>query len=926
MKKLFVIIVLLIQNFYSNAQDSLIEYHDGHQWCKFEPAVNNSRDLTKALPLPPFPSNAQITCGAIRVTFMDVYNGTGSGFDDPILGATRRNCVCSAMSYIQSVITFPATINASNPVDILFLPSLNNPASNILGSASPMFPSSFFAGTPGYYSGYVYDYITTGINPAPANTEHGQITMNFGQVYSYCSPTIGNCEYDFESVVIHEMTHLLGIGSMMTQNSSTLLLESAQAPNVFTEWDNLYLYFLDAGGTFNKMVDITTFSANGGINPVLPANMFASGLVNADRIWLTNSPLINHTNQPVDSRVIFTSGTTMSHLDETFVTRTSASPGYSPNYVMNGYLNIDRFKNLLTKEELRILDGLGYTINTTNVPDYSNTPPSLNGNVIEHYFYNYGFPDYPIPAGNSNLIISTTNCNPVTINLSNNTITNGSTTHTLGFFDIDSDPISVFDGQLFNLRGCGNGGNNNNQLVLNGSNDIITYTPRINFIGRAQFAFHLTDGKDRGSYVVITIDVNQDNCFNNGTEHVINGNFEEGMLVRSIAIPNATVTSDNVDVVNHYIQNRFCDGQNYFGSGWQDQVVENSYKICEFGNQILSFPSPGLAELPPLTGDRYTHYGNIENFHQRLAPSLVSCGNYVLEADFSFNLFAPIGTVTTIPFTLRNTINGANLYSNSITLTHTGSGIWHHVMIPISYSNLTPANYVFFEDPAVTFTLIDNLSIYDDPSNPINSPTITITSPNTTICSGSSSTLTASGASTYVWTDISGSTILSTTSSLTVSPTTTTTYLVTGTDAGGCTGTASITVTVNPAPIVSVTSNAVSNTICTGDLTTLTASGALTYSWTPNPTLTPTSAPSITADAVPTITTTYSVTGTAANGCTNTASIIINVNANCCNSPGDISSFGANSSSIGTSFPNSLVYINGNFCSVPHFLDCIYQS
>jgi alpha-tubulin suppressor-like RCC1 family protein len=64
----------------------------------------------------------------------------------------------------------------------------------------------------------------------------------------------------------------------------------------------------------------------------------------------------------------------------------------------------------------------------------------------------------------------------------------------------------------------------------------------------------------------------------------------------------------------------------------------------------------------------------------------------------------------------------------------------------------------------------------------------------TSICQGSSATLTASGGSSYAWSTES------TDASITVSPTTTTTYIVTVTDANGCSGTASATVDVKTTP------------------------------------------------------------------------------------------------------------------------------
>lgn len=79
-------------------------------------------------------------------------------------------------------------------------------------------------------------------------------------------------------------------------------------------------------------------------------------------------------------------------------------------------------------------------------------------------------------------------------------------------------------------------------------------------------------------------------------------------------------------------------------------------------------------------------------------------------------------------------------------------------------------------------------------------PIVSISPSATSICNGSSVTLTASGATSYSWSD--GTSVVGTNATLTVSPSVTTTYTVTGTDAG-CDGTASVTITVNNATAVS---------------------------------------------------------------------------------------------------------------------------
>jgi hypothetical protein len=84
-----------------------------------------------------------------------------------------------------------------------------------------------------------------------------------------------------------------------------------------------------------------------------------------------------------------------------------------------------------------------------------------------------------------------------------------------------------------------------------------------------------------------------------------------------------------------------------------------------------------------------------------------------------------------------------------------------------------------------------------------------------TICNGNSTTLTASGALTYAWIpgNLSGA-------SQTVTPNTSTTYTVNGTDANGCTSSATKTITVNPAPIINSIS-AAATTLCQGESTAI---------------------------------------------------------------------------------------------------------
>jgi len=140
------------------------------------------------------------------------------------------------------------------------------------------------------------------------------------------------------------------------------------------------------------------------------------------------------------------------------------------------------------------------------------------------------------------------------------------------------------------------------------------------------------------------------------------------------------------------------------------------------------------------------------------------------------------------------------------------------------------------------------------------------------ICNGDSAQLLATGGTSYVWTP-----------SLTLTndaienplafPADTTEYIVIGTDVNSCTNSDTITVNVKPLPNAFAGNDVA---ICFGDTTTLTATGGVTYSWSPVDSL---SNPlNDITQAFPIITTEYIVTVTGANNCIQTDSILVTVN------------------------------------------------
>ncbi len=149
---------------------------------------------------------------------------------------------------------------------------------------------------------------------------------------------------------------------------------------------------------------------------------------------------------------------------------------------------------------------------------------------------------------------------------------------------------------------------------------------------------------------------------------------------------------------------------------------------------------------------------------------------------------------------------------------------------------------------------------------------LTITGTPDSICNGETSTLTVTGANSYVWSpgiSLNDSTL----SAVNASPSITTAYVVNG-DFNGCHALDTFVVNIKPAPNIIISG---ADTICVGNSTTLTASGALNYVWSPFIGLVDTvNAAEI---ANPTSTTTYTVHGLGTNGCMGTATFTLDVDA-----------------------------------------------
>ena len=170
---------------------------------------------------------------------------------------------------------------------------------------------------------------------------------------------------------------------------------------------------------------------------------------------------------------------------------------------------------------------------------------------------------------------------------------------------------------------------------------------------------------------------------------------------------------------------------------------------------------------------------------------------------------------------LPNVFAGNDLticFGDSVILT--GSGATSY-----SWTNGVINNSPFIPQLTQTYTLtgvdlnqcqnIDQITVFVNPS-----PTVFAGS-DIELCQGGDIVLVASGAQTYSWDNgaVNG---------VSFTPTTTTNYVVTGTNAYGCQDQDNLLVTVNALPTISAGAN---QTICMGDSILLQANGAANYTW-----------------------------------------------------------------------------------------------
>lgn len=241
-----------------------------------------------------------------------------------------------------------------------------------------------------------------------------------------------------------------------------------------------------------------------------------------------------------------------------------------------------------------------------------------------------------------------------------------------------------------------------------------------------------------------------------------------------------------------------------------------------------------------------------------------------------------IGDTVVLPVNVNALPNASAGSDQSVCI---GQGVYLHGNGGVSYSWSPGAtlNNPGSQDPFATPTVLTEYVVLVTDANgckntdsvlvSVNAlPAITLTA-NSAICIGKSITLTVGGGTSYQWSP-AGSLDDASSDHPLATPVTTTTYTVVVTDQNTCVDSSTVTVTVNPLPVA--VASASDTLVCDGSSTTLSASGGVSYSWTPASSLNdPNIANPVASPLTPTV---YTVTVTDGNGCSNDASISLSIN------------------------------------------------
>jgi hypothetical protein len=501
-----------------------------------------------------------ISCG--NNSYFTLWYEPGSGFEgNSAIEMARRTVLCQLFNDLSAFITpaIPQTTvniwvrNINNVMSVMQPPQI--PAfSNILGMATSFYtmPGNAPAVT-GLVEGEIWKAIHntmdsyTNVTP-PLYTQggasqgfyQGMITFNFANATQVLNSTLSQPaagEYDLYTVGLHEMTHALGIASLMKANGLSKL--SAAGYNYFSYYDK----FLKAGNGL-LLTNTGCSMYNYTLNPVY-ANNITSVLAPATSVGspCTNTIIFAGTTnpqQPVYTPNVFSDGSSLSHFeDQCHVPNAQPDNQY---YVMSEATNPGPtyMKRYLKDEERNVLCDLGYNVGAS----YGN---------LAHFTKHI----YPGTA-----------CSQRNVGGTNDGISNG-----LFEFDINVNQTAHIPGSwilgndfganefqcLEDVYGNGFFTISNGGASSGGIGSTVHYTGTAPGTALLRYVPTNTLTGQRGNITYIYVRVNFGNCFGGPCNMITNGDFESAFPTCTSDISGSILNCWSSYSSNPELFSRFCN-------------------------------------------------------------------------------------------------------------------------------------------------------------------------------------------------------------------------------------------------------------------------------------------------------------------------------------------------------------------------------
>lgn len=274
-----------------------------------------------------------------NVTYLD---GAGVGFNDPTHGTNRKAVMTAVLTYIAS------QLDETGGICDVEVTASEFGADGFLAAAGP-----FYSTVNGFFPGSAFTHITTGVDPFPGATPDIQVTVDFGYTWNNDTGPVAPGEYDLYSVLLHEITHGLGILSLTKSNGASQFTDFSPPnnTNTFTTYDAL-LYGISGG----------TKVWNAGSQAFQLANLTGGDGYIEFRGTNAQSSYPTSVFPRVYTPVSFVSGSSVSHWQFNSPTPSAA--------VMRHAISANTMNRTYQTFELKALQDLGYTLAVSGTKDW----------------------------------------------------------------------------------------------------------------------------------------------------------------------------------------------------------------------------------------------------------------------------------------------------------------------------------------------------------------------------------------------------------------------------------------------------------------------------------------------------------------------------------------------------------------------------